>query len=81
VVGSVDAKSLTTARLRAMHRGQCSTVSHAARGVIVSPHCGQFKYIVGEVAVGSRFGACSLIAIESALTCATGSVVGDISDS
>ena len=47
-VGSVDTNSLTGTPLRAMHRGQCSTVSQSARGVIVSPHRGQFKWISSE---------------------------------
>lgn len=42
-VGSGEAKSLTAARDRAMHRGQCSITSQLARGLMLNPHRGQFE--------------------------------------
>jgi hypothetical protein len=35
-----------------MQRGQCSIVSQLALGVIVSPHRGQFKWIVPATVEG-----------------------------
>ena len=53
----------TATRLRAMQRGQCSTVSQTAFWVIVSPHRGQFKY--GGAALVERGGGSDTAALMS----------------